>query len=628
MALLEALRGAFVLIAVFTVPGWFLLTVGDAWKEWPGLQRWVVATGLSIAFYPVLFYWVRLVPWLTLGPYKMGGLLLAFGAAVAWKQRRDWRSLLDLNGLEWLAVAAIAMTLFTRFWMVRGLPYPAWSDSLHHALLTHLTAVQGRLPATMEPYFPVLLDAYNLGLYAISATVEWLAQVPAHTALLWTAQVLNGLCGIGVYLVLDRKVGRVGALVGTVVAGLLSHQPAFYLNWGRFTQLSGQVILLIAWMVTWETMKLWRRVWPNRKSLVLLSTAGAAMMSAAVFLLHFRVAAFYLSLMGLTLLFELWESRSEAGRWGMVQGTALLGGLALVLVLPGAWAAAQAFIAEQARLPSVAASTLQVVREGYYEFPWESVPILAAREWLLVVAAVCAVLSLLRRNGLVVLTLLWTMSLYLMASTYHLGLGFPNLTNLGAVLIMIYLPIGIVVGAAVEEALQLLGKERRQTVAPAVVALTLFAGFLASHLRVLDIEPHRHFVTAEDVEAMHWITANTDEDALFAVNTYFWFPHHPHGTDAGYWIPYFTGRDITAAVMLLSLATPDYQASVVELSEAAEDLTVEGSSLDELRSLGVDYIYIGAKGDFSGPSLDAVQLRNDANAKLVYQTPHVAILEL
>jgi hypothetical protein len=188
--------------------------------------------------------------------------------------------------------------------------------------------------------------------------------------------------------------------------------------------------------------------------------------------------------------------------------------------------------------------------------------------------------------------------------------------------------MGIVVGVAVEEVLQLLGRQRRQSVARAVVVLILLAGFVASHLRVLDIEPHRYFVTGEDVEAMNWIAANTDEDALFAVNAYFWFPHHPHGTDAGYWIPYFTGRDITAGVMLLSLATPDYQASVVQLSQAAEDLTVDGSSLEELRSLGVDYIYVGAKGDFSGPSLDAVQLRNDTDVKLVYQTPHVAILEL
>ena len=628
MALLTPLRGAIALIAVFTLPGLFLLTFGDGWKDWAALQRWIVAIAVSIAFYPILFYWVRLVPWLTLGPYKMAGLLLAFGLAVAWKQRRDWRSLFTLTGLEWLAVSAIAMTVFTRFWTVRDLPYPAWSDSLHHTLLTHLTAIQGRLPTTMEPYFPVLLDEYHLGLYSISATVEWLAQVPAHTALLWTAQALNGLCGIGVYLVLDRKMGRVGALVGTVVVGLLSHQPAYYVNWGRFTQLSSQVVLLVALMVAWETITLWRQAWPAQRYAVLWRTAVAAGLCAAVFLLHFRVAVFYLSLLGLTWVWELWKARSEARQGWLMLGTVLLAAAGLLLVLPAAWAAVRAFLVQQAGVSSVTAATAQVVREGYYEFPWESVPILAAREWLLVVAVLCVILSLLRRNGLVGLTLLWTSSLYLMANTYHLGIGFPNLTNLGAVLIMFYLPIGIAIGAAVEEVLTVLGARRRETVARAFTALIVFAGFVASHLRVADIEPHRYFVTVEDAAAMRWIADNTDEDALFAVNTYFWLPHHPHGTDAGYWIPYFTGRDMTAAVMLLTFTPPDYQASVVRLSEAEEELAADGASLEELRSLGVDYIYIGAKGDFSGPSLDAAELSADTDAKLVYRTPHVAILEL
>ena len=115
---------------------------------------------------------------------------------------------LPFDSLEWIALAVMGMTLFTRFWIIRDQPYPAWTDSLHHAILTQLTAEWGRLPATMEPYFPVSLGEYHLGLYALSGTVEMLARVPAHTALLWTAQALNGLCGLGVFLVLDRLSGR------------------------------------------------------------------------------------------------------------------------------------------------------------------------------------------------------------------------------------------------------------------------------------------------------------------------------------------------------------------------------------------------------------------------------------
>ncbi len=61
MAVITALRGGIVLVAVFTLPGWFLFTLGELWRHWTGLQRWIVAIGLSVAFYPVLFYWMRLV---------------------------------------------------------------------------------------------------------------------------------------------------------------------------------------------------------------------------------------------------------------------------------------------------------------------------------------------------------------------------------------------------------------------------------------------------------------------------------------------------------------------------------------------------------------------------------------
>ncbi len=629
MSWITVLRGSIALMAVFTLPGWFFLTFGAAWREWRGLQRWIVAIGLSIAFYPVLFYWMRLlVPFVTLGPYKMSVLLAGFAAAVAWRLHQHWRDLLTFDGLEWLAIAVFGMTLFTRFWIIRGLPYPAWSDSLHHTLLTHLTAVQGGLPSTMEPYFPVALGDYHLGLYSLSATVEWLADVPAHTALLWTAQALNGLCGIGVYLVLDRKVGRVGALVGAAVVGLLSHQPAFYVNWGRFTQLSGQSILLIAWLMVWETVAQWQWIRTERRAGLIWNVVAAAVLSAAVFLFHYRVAIFYVPLLLMTLGWELWKASRHGDPRPVIWGTMAFGCLALVAVAPGAKDALGIFVTKQLNAPTVSPSTARIIRQEYFEFPLQTVPVLVGPVWLLIASSLGALAGLLKRNRLVIGALLWTVSLCLLGNAYRLGLSLLNLTNLGAVLIMLYLPAGLIMGSAVEDLVRLFGQQRRRAVSRFVAALVLIAGFVASHVRVTEIEPYRYFVTQEDVVAMDWIANNTDPDATFAVNTYFWHPLHPHGTDAGYWIPYFTGRHITAAVMLLTLASPEYKSRVIEMSELVEQLEVDNSSLDELQSLGVDYVYIGAKGDFSGPGLSAARLSQAQDATLVYQTPRVSIFRI
>lgn len=625
------LRALIVLGSMLMLPGWAALSLSNLWRQWKTLQRWIVAVGLSIAFYPAFFYGMRSVlPFLTLGPYKMGALSVAFAAVIAWRMRKHWREQFALDSLEWIAVAVFGMTLFTRFWIIRDHPYPAWSDSLHHALLTRLTAVQGQLPKTMEPYFPIPLDQYHLGLYALTATTQWLAQVPAHTALLWTAQVLNGLCGLGVYLVLDRKVGRVGAIVGAVTVGLLSHQPAFYVNWGRFTQLASQTILLIAWLVTWEALKAWKLLWREHRARILVQTGLAALLTGGVFLLHFRVAVFYISLLAISVSSELWKGYKERQFRPTVLGIAVVGLASLLVAAPAIVEAIPSYFASafHGTAPNRTTRPLGEAAEAvrrYYEFPWRTVPYLAGHVWLLIVAGLGAAIGLRRRNRLVVASLVWGGFLYLFGRAYVLSVPLLNFTNLGAVLIMCYLPIGLVMGSATEEVL-----ETCQTYWPGMasvtLALALLGGFAASHVRVEDIEPHRFFVTPEDVEAMAWIRQNTPEHSRFAVNTYFWLPRAPHGTDAGYWIPYFTGRRTTAGTMINNLGGPGYHNKVVEMSRRVEDLETSHQTLEELEAMDVDYLYIGRNGDFSGPGLNADRLSRATSAEISYQNGGVFIL--
>ena len=113
MSWISVLRGSIALAAVLTLPGWFFLTFGEAWREWRGLQRWIVAIGLSIAFYPALFYWLRwTLPSWTMGPYKMSLLLAGFAATTGWRLRRQWRELFTFDTLEWLALAVFASSSY------------------------------------------------------------------------------------------------------------------------------------------------------------------------------------------------------------------------------------------------------------------------------------------------------------------------------------------------------------------------------------------------------------------------------------------------------------------------------------------------------------------------------------
>ncbi|MEZ4834263.1 MAG: hypothetical protein R2873_20145 [Caldilineaceae bacterium] len=558
------LRLFLVLAAMLLIPGWFALTVTGIWRQWPGLQGWLLATGIGISFYPVLFYASRFVlPWLTFGPYKMSALLLAMLVIVVWQLRRDGATVLRFHTLDWMALVALLLTIATRFWIIRDRPFPAWSDSVHHSILTQLTAVTGQLPYTLEPYFPIPLDQYHLGLYSLSATLQWIAQVPAHTALQWTAQVLNALCAVGVYLVLARKVGRTGAIVGAVTAGLLFSQPALYVNWGRFTQIASQAVLLVGWLLVWEALTAWttarRELWRE----VAGYTVIAATATASVFLLHFRVAAFYLPLLAMTVLCILWQARRDHRTLGLaVWGIVAVGGLSLLLVLPSLVDALRVYVTGKLAATAAAGAPTRSALSGYFDFPLSSYPYLVGAPWWFLYATMAALgVGLVRRRRLAIFGLLWVLGLFGIGFAYLLGIRMLNVTNLGAVLIMLYLPAGLIWGVFAEEIVHLARGSAK--VAYAVGAAALLAGVAMAPARASTIEAYRWFVTPADVAAMSWIQSHTEDDALFAVNTYFWTPRAPHGTDAGYWIPYFTGRPTTASVMLLSLADKGYQADVV-----------------------------------------------------------------
>ncbi len=627
------LRSLIVLSLMLTLPGWALLSLVPVWRGWNRLQRWCIAIGLSVAVYPVLFYGQRLVlPGFTLGPFKVAALLALCAVVAVWRLRGHWREQFAFEGWDWIAIAILAATLFTRFWIIRDIAYPAWSDSLHHAILTQLTAEHGQLPFDMQPYFPLPLNIYHLGLYALTASAEWLAQISAHSALLWTTQYLSGLCGLGVFLVLDRTVGRVGAIVGAIVVGLLSFQPAFYVNWGRFTQLASQTILLIAWLVTWQAIVGWKQ-YRSQRTLTWWNTMLASILTAAVFLLHFRVAAFYLPLLFLTVGWEFYRAGRERQRRSIVAGCLAGGLLSLLLVTPALWSALRVYIEHSSAplattAPAITPEELEQIRTAYFVVPLDSIPALAAPMWLLGLTSISAVWGLLRRNRLVMLMLAWFMILLAIGLAYVTGVHFLEVTNMGAVLIMWYLPIALIIGAAAEELNKWLAARQHTWAAFAILGIALLAGFVGSHSEVMKVEDYRYFMTSADEAAMNWIRVNTPPDARFAVNTFYWRPHAEIGTDGGYWIPYFTGRQTTASTMLSSEGTPEYQAGIERMSEAAVHLSDDPAALDELRALGVDYVYIGVKGNFNGGAFQPGRLTQAPGVEPVYQQDGVTILRI
>ncbi|HXF60391.1 MAG TPA: hypothetical protein VNK95_02165 [Caldilineaceae bacterium] len=677
------LRVLAALAAVLLLPGGALVALTGAARRWSPLSRLALAVALSIAFFPVLF---TLTPGIRWGPAAIALLLAAAALAILWRLSVSRPRFAAPDLLGWAAGFTLLLALAVRWWMAYQHPYPAWTDSLHHTLLTQLTMEQGRLPATLEPYFPIPLTMYHLGLYSLAAPVGWLAGVAPHTALLWTAQTLNGLNALGVYLALARRPGgnlsgdsaRLAGLVGAAVVGLWSFQPAFYVNWGRFTQVASQALLPAAWLLTCQAVALLAAApsprpaaqrastpalvpatgnagpaaaWiesspasPERTAVraswgtLWLTVAGAALLSAGVFLLHFRVAIFYLLWVGIGVGQMLGWRPGWAKLGRAAVALVAIGLLALVLLAPVAGAAVGEYLRSriaQSMTGVIDPAQSAAIRQGYFIFPWESIFTLGLRPWLLALALAAAIFGCLRRNGMVIGALLWSGLLFALGHTYLLRISLLNVTNLGAVLILLYLPAALILGAAAAELAALAPGRWAAPARRALAVVTAAAALAFAPVRVQDVEPYRYFVTPDDLAALAWIRDHTPPGARFAVNTVFWLPEMPHGADAGYWIPYFTGRQMTAGVMLLNLAAPAYREEVVALSKAAAALAESGSdparagaAVAALRELGVAYVYAGARGNFAGPAFDPDRLAATPGVKIVFRRGRAAVAQL
>jgi hypothetical protein len=580
------LKNLLIIFAMFSIPGWFLLSITRFWENWAPLQRWILAVSLSIVFYPILFYFSRLIlPNFRIGLNKSIVIGLIFLLIIILKERQNIKNHMQFDKFELIAIGIIFLTLLTRFLLLSTHPYPAWSDSLHHTLLTKLVAVNGQLPYSLEPYEPVNLSMYHLGLYSITGTFTFLSSVPAHTALQWISQVFNGLCGIGIYLFLDKYVSRKAAIIGLIVAGLFSFQPNWYFNWGRFTQLSAQSILVTALVLNIEVIT--HNKISARGFNKIFEVIFASLLNSGMFLLHFRVAVFYFLFIAIVVMFEFIRSYKLKN---LISYLSKLGSIALFSIIFISPSIFQAFT-KYLEIKMVDVNQSISAEAAYYHFPLSSYFSLGLPVWLYVITLTFLLVGLLRKNEFMIKILIWTLGLLGVGYLYLLQIPLLMVTNLGAILIMLYIPSALIIG---------IGFEEFRNIRPSLFKKDyLFNGFLIASLffgyvRVFDIDESRFFLSSDDIEAMSWIKENLPEDAKIGINTVFWLSNHPHGIDSGYWIPYFTDRKITTGSMLFNIGSKSYTNRIIHESHLVEEFynTLDTRIIPELCYNNIDYFFL------------------------------------
>lgn len=566
----------------------------------------------------------------------------------------------------WLALLAVfGLTLWLRFENIRDLPLPNWGDSVHHGLLVRIAAERGQAPYSLYPYLPIERLPYHWGYHVVTAAAMQLSGLELPEAMLWSGQVLNALHALAAAALASSLWRRpLSGVIAGLVVGLLSIFPAYYVSWGRYTQLTGLLIipaLAIAWHAGLRRPRLG-------------GAAAVAVLLAGLSLIHFRVLLFALAYM-----LAAWIAWA-APRPGAVVGSLSRAAAAALLAaaLAGPWLL---LLADRSARPAVERPDLLLGGEGTNTL--DPATLWAGQNRILIALALLAAGWLLLRRRPAAATLVsWVGLLALMANPWLLGYMLPAagaalalrgalerrwlLALLGAplllsnpwlvripylwlitndvVVISLFLPVAVLLGGGAAELWEVLerratGDGRRTTSAPsprerwpvvggrlvlalAVVVLALWGA--GSNRSV--VNPQTILAAEADRLAIRWVAANTASDARFLINAARWFPNADRGTDGGWWLLPLTGRWTSTPPALFIYGDALYVAAALADSRTVADFRPgqEQRIFDLIARAGVDYVYIGPRG---GPLTPALFAEHPSFAK-VYDDGNVTIFQV
>lgn len=582
LSMLRVLLAGILLLA----PGYLIWANMAQGIRLPRFVQGAIWIALSCSVVPLLFLWGNVLG-LRLTPTVLRLLLAScglFASWYAWHHRPSvrWRHW-SVSLLVLLGVGALGLRLF----QIRSVVLPLWVDSVHHALLIRIVAETGRIPLSLQPYLPIEQLPYHWGYHVIAATWQAATWLPLPALMLLSGQLLNALNLLTVYA-LTAYLSRspLAGLVAGLITGFLSMMPAYYVTWGRYTQLTG--LVLLPGLLILATLLIER----PRFSAALLGCTVLAM--AGLLLVHYRVLVFFAAAMlPYVVLFGIRYPRRLPAAVGRL---ALAGTLSLLLTAPWLLVLLREVVMSAAQ--SAEAST----GGGSYNRIERGLLFTVNARQLYVAACIGALLALLARRRKIVAIALWIGLLFLITNPSVIGIRSLWLLNNHSVIITLFLPVSIVCGDGAARLVHLL---RRW--APSVLrwplrllpvaAIVGLAGLGCWQFRNV-VNPSTNIATAADLPALEWVAQHTAPDARFLIGTQRWLGQVHRGTDAGWWIMPLSGRWTSTPPVLFDYGLPDYVADVIARDDVIADLRPEQTAeLDALvRDNAIDYIFIGSKG--------------------------------
>jgi hypothetical protein len=643
------------LLALFTLPGYLLYSLLPFESEPEPLEHLALVVGLSLALVPLALLFCSVVG-IVLNRTRVFILVGVLGMGALWRlvstgfrDLRRWRRPADrpfdkpalsaVEGLRtWPFIVAFlfifVVSLLVRFLHIRNLALPSWIDSVHHALITQLIVAKGGVPQSYEPLLPIEGFIYHFGFHSLVAVFHWLTGLEITRAMLIVGQVINGLIVLSAYLLVKYLTGRrLAGLFGGLIVGLISIMPAYYVSWGRYTQLTGLVLLPSTIVFTmrglgqpgrlmdWETGK---SVDSETRKLVDSGTGLrvdhtsirvyesttlvlAAISVAGLLLTHYRVLIFYGGFVLAYLLYETFAHCGELSRFVRCWGrAAVLCLLAALLALP--WLVNLV----QALLPLETIPSRMVGPPSYNVVPYDL--IMVRRNRGLIALSICGFLwGVYKRKRAVIVTALWVVVVAVITNPTIFGFPSTWLVNNASLAISLFVPFAILGGYLLTSLSDLVQAKLSSNVqypisnirwlmfAVVIVLVVLWGAWGMLSI----VNPATVLATRDDMAAMDWIRRNVPSDARFLINVRHWQGGTYVGSDGGYWIPLLTGRGTTLPPAIYTYGSAEYVKGINDLAEeivAIESFDEESTSR-LLRDNGVTHVYIGARGGSITPQM-------------------------
>jgi hypothetical protein len=513
------------------------------------------SVGYSIAVIAILFLSTFYLPIRLTGPffyifYSIAGVILI----ITFLRQKSFPK------FSWdvpLTLVIFSSIIYLRFYQVKDLVLPAWVDSVHHVLITKVILEGGKIPITLEPYLAAPFS-YYFGFHGVAAVFSNLSSLPPEKAILILGQVLNACMPLAIYR-LGHAIwnDRIRAFIAAILVAFVSQMPAYYVTWGRYTLLTGMIMLAIALAEMIETS---RKPTGYRYGLLGMLVIGLTLshyFSVLLFILFaipFLASSHYRTGQRLTI-FEF--------------KVPLVVALAFLLLTP--WLIRAFQLTGYKLNPDI---NIQFLNEG-----WQSVLPYAQylfklagplRNYILLTIGVLGIIpTILDQKS----RILGFWAIVILLASLPLWINLPNIRT-DHMIIILFFPMSLTAACFLVS----IGKTISRTFHQKTLQLLFYSipmiGFCI--WGIIDtssiINPVTILATQADVSAIQWIKNGVDPAARFLINSAAWQGSVYRGVDGGYWLLPLTGRFTIPPPVIFSWGNGDTTNSINSLAKRISEI--------------------------------------------------------